>query len=221
MLLLDIARHCNHAQVTATGDGRSWHLVGDPTEDALLIAALKAGLNETARKHVLYELPFDSERKLMSVIVTVDDAHPFMYTKGAPEVVLDRSSAECQNGQIVPLTAARRREILEMSSEMAARGLRVLAFAYRDCANGVGTRFSESNLVFAGLAGLIDPPRDEAKAAVSQCRAAGIRPVMITGDHPATGAGHRNGVGDRNQRGSHHHGHRTGWNVRLRAGECC
>ena len=103
-----------------------------------------------------------------------------------PEVVLDRSRAEWQNEQIVPLTAARRHEILEISSEMASRALRLLAFGFRDCADLVGTRFSESNLVFAGLAGLIDPPRDEAKAAVSQCRAAGIRPVMITGDHPAT-----------------------------------
>jgi Ca2+-transporting ATPase len=87
---------------------------------------------------------------------------------------------------LVPLTGARRREIFEISSEMASRALRVLAFAWRDCADVAGTCFSESDLVFAGLAGLIDPPREEVKTAVTKCRAAGIRPVMITGDHPAT-----------------------------------
>jgi P-type Ca2+ transporter type 2C len=150
---------------------------------------LKAGVEHAAaRTPVLYERPFDSERKLMSVVVAAPDARRILYIKGAPEIILGRSCAEQKDGQTVPLSDLRRREILEISSDMASRALRVLAFAFRDCADVVGTDFAETELVFVGLVGMIDPPRDEVKTAVTICRNAGICPVMITGDHPATAA---------------------------------
>jgi Ca2+-transporting ATPase len=109
-----------------------------------------------------------------------------MYTKGAPESVLPNCRAEFHGGQVEPLSDARRRELMQINSEIAGRALRVLAFAYRDLPSDSPEEFTETDLVFAGLAGMIDPPREEVKTAVLSCRTAGIRPVMITGDHPDT-----------------------------------
>jgi Ca2+-transporting ATPase len=199
--LLSIALRCNNATIRPTGDGATWQVVGDPTEGALVVAARKAGLGgDDADEPILLEKPFDSERKLMSVVVR-REAGPLVYTKGAPEVLLGRCVAEQRNGEVVSLTDDRRREILATAAGMADRALRVLAHAWRELephdplqmADGhvaaVATSaadISEAELVFAGLAGMIDPPRDEVRAAVETCRSAGIRPVMITGDHPAT-----------------------------------
>ena len=109
-----------------------------------------------------------------------------MHTKGAPEVILAKCVAERRGGKIEPLTDARRSQIMQANSEMASRALRVLALAYRDHSETPGTEYDETDLIFAGLVGMIDPPREAAKEAVQKCRAAGIRPVMITGDHPET-----------------------------------
>lgn len=194
MLLLTAAVRCSHATVSPSGEGRTWQVVGDPTEGALIVAALKAGLEADSKQHrVLHEIPFDSGRKAMSVVVANDDGVPVTYTKGAPEVVLAKCVAERRDGSIVPLTDGGRSRIMASNSEMAGRALRVLALAYREIAEPPESRRAESDyarieedLVFAGLVGMIDPPRDEAKEAVLRCRAAGITPVMITGDHPAT-----------------------------------
>lgn len=188
VLALTAAAWCNNAHVIPSGDGwENWQVIGDPTEGALIVAALKAGVEATHHEHsVVFEIPFDSERKAMSVVVCGSPGHATMYTKGAPEVILAKCNLERYGGRVEPLTEARRREILQASSEMAARALRVLALAYRedpDCHEGV---YEETNLVFAGLAGMMDPPREEVKEAVRRCHEAGIRPVMITGDHPAT-----------------------------------
>jgi Ca2+-transporting ATPase len=189
--LLTIAATCNNATVRPQGDGGRWQVVGDPTEGALVVAALKAGIErDEAAEQLLLEIPFDSERKTMSVVVGLRDGSRLMYAKGAPEVLLGKSAAEQVAGRVTPLTDERRRQILAAAGDMAGRALRVLALGWRRYGLHDGdagqSADQEHDLVFAGLAGMIDPPRDEAREAVARCRSAGIRPVMITGDHPAT-----------------------------------
>ncbi len=198
---LTIGAQCNNAQVSPRGDGEAWQVIGDPTEGALLVAALKAEI-EPGDRHVLLEIPFDSERKMMSVVVRASPHPPpplseaergaggerlaILYAKGAPEVILARCLAEQRHGQVEPLTEARRRDIIEANADMAGRALRVLALAYRAFPEAGEGPYHEQDLIFAGLVGMIDPPREEVKEAVRKCHEAGIRPVMITGDHPAT-----------------------------------
>lgn len=186
--VLTTAARCNNATVSARDDDAgSWQVIGDPTEGALVVAALKAGIQAHDREHqVLHEIPFDSERKAMSVVLRGPDGTSVMHTKGAPEVILAKCIAERRGGKVEPLTDARRGEIMQANSEMASRALRVLALAYRDHSETQGTEYAENELIFAGLVGMIDPPREEATEAVRKCHAAGIRPVMITGDHPET-----------------------------------
>ncbi len=188
MHALTTAARCNNATVSPLGDeADSWQVIGDPTEGALVVAALKAGIEARDREqHVLFEIPFDSERKTMSVVLRGSDGARVMYSKGAPEVILAKCIAERRGGRVEPLTDDRRSQIMRTNSEMAGRALRVLALACRDHSETQGTEYDEINLIFAGLVGMIDPPREEAKEAVRRCRAAGIRPVMITGDHPET-----------------------------------
>ncbi|MEX2186730.1 MAG: cation-translocating P-type ATPase [Pirellulales bacterium] len=195
-LLLEIAAYCNHSQLRQNPEQGGWEIIGDPTEGALVVAARKAGVDPQAhQRRVLGELPFDSQRKMMSVAVANSDGQPVMFTKGAPDVLLGRCTAERVGDEVVPLDDERREAIEKSNSDMAAEALRVLALAYRDdlAIDGRDTdaataQLAEENLVFVGLVGMIDPPREEVKIAVEQCRAAGIRPVMITGDHPATAA---------------------------------
>ena len=185
---LVVGARCNNASVLPGADAQApWKVIGDPTEGALLIAAMKAGIApEFNRNTVLYEIPFDSERKVMSVVVREADGQSRHYCKGAPEVILDKCTAEQRAGVVVSLNDVRRRELAELNSEMASRALRVLGLAFRDVAVDETPVVEERDLVFAGLVGMLDPPREEAKLAVGTCREAGIRPVMITGDHPET-----------------------------------
>jgi Ca2+-transporting ATPase len=184
---LQVAAYCNNARLVPRGDkSGQWEIVGDPTEGALLVAARKAGIESSHASHsLLYEIPFDSERKAMSVIIQGADGAT-MFTKGAPEVVLAKSTREQRDGQTVALTEQRREEILNTNRDMASRALRVLALAYRPALSAAQCPDNEVDLVFVGLAGMIDPPREEARLAIATCRQAGIRPVMITGDHPVT-----------------------------------
>jgi len=178
---------CNHAKVVPAADGTGWQAIGDPTEAALVVAARKAGVAAgVAGYEAVAEVPFDSDRKAMSVVVRGPDGNHTVYTKGAPEVVLGKCTAIRWSGQNLPLTDAHRAAIQAAAAEMAGRALRVIGLAYRDGADPADGEAVERHLVFAGLAGMIDPPRDEAREAVRRCRDAGIRPVMITGDHPAT-----------------------------------
>jgi Ca2+-transporting ATPase len=156
---------------------------------------MKAGVvPDDVAEPVVSEVPFDSERKTMSVVVRAADGRLVVHTKGAPEAVLARCTHEARAGRWVPLTETRRAEILRSNADLAARALRVLGLAWRVDASHPPLRGTtvevtsdvEQQLVFAGLVGMIDPPRDEARAAVATCMAAGIRPLMITGDHPAT-----------------------------------
>lgn len=183
--VLTVAARCNNATVAPRGNGGDgWQVIGDPTEGALIVVALKAriAIGGEPNQHAIFEIPFDSERKMMSVVVRGPEGPTVMHTKGAPEVLLARCTHEQVAGRIEVLSEARRVEILRSGAEMASRALRVLAFAYRTCE----PPFPETELTFAGLMGMIDPPREEVKDAVLKCRTAGIRPVMITGDHPAT-----------------------------------
>jgi Ca2+-transporting ATPase len=185
-LALTISAVCNNARVVPRVDAEhSWQVLGDPTEGALLVLAIKGGVQENT-PHVVFEIPFDSQRKAMSVVVSESGGRHRMYTKGAPEVVLSKCVAEIRNGRVVPLDDNRRQQILKSNSRLASAALRVLGLAYRDNPVPNSEGFDEDELVFAGLVGMIDPPRDEVKAAVRKCFEAGIRPVMITGDHPGT-----------------------------------
>lgn len=185
---LTIGLWCNNAQLIPQGDGgKVWQVIGDPTEGALVVVAMKARLAATCRTNsLIYEIPFDSTRKAMSVVIQHPDQATMLYTKGAPEVILGKCTRQLVNGQLRPLSDENRKSWLSVNSEMASRALRVLALAYRDADASDPSAIQENELVFAGLVGMIDPPREEVKEAVRLCRSAGIRPVMITGDHPAT-----------------------------------
>jgi P-type Ca2+ transporter type 2C len=164
----------------------AWHVRGDPTEGALVVAAAKAGLHRTdldRRFPRVAETPFSTETRRMTTLHATPDG-VVAYAKGAPEAVLAGCShQQSERGTAVVLDAAGRERIAEMASQMASRALRVLAVARKP---GATIADAEAEMTFLGLIGMIDPPRPEARSAVETCRAAGIRPVMITGDHPST-----------------------------------
>jgi Ca2+-transporting ATPase len=193
---LAAADRANNAVLQEQG-GR-WTVQGDPTEGALIVAARKAGLEDEAldaRFGRVAEVPFSSERKLMSTIHTDTEhqTHFLAFTKGAPDVLLARCSQELVGDEIRPLTAQRRAEIGGVNEELAGEALRTLAVAFRFVPKDelepdqVDERI-EHDMVFLGLIGMMDPPREEATAAVARAKRAGIRPLMITGDHPKTAA---------------------------------
>ena len=191
---LAVADLANNASLQLR-DGK-WYVQGDPTEGALLVAARKAGLSLDvleARFHRVGEVPFSSERKLMSTVLTdAERGEAFrVFTKGAPDVLLGRCSHELTGDTARVLTDGRRAEILKKTDELAGQALRTLGIACRtlpvDTTElGSVDESVEHDLVFAGLIGMIDPPREEAKEAVARAKGAGIRPMMITGDHPMT-----------------------------------
>jgi Ca2+-transporting ATPase len=187
-LALTAGARCNHARLTMRADRDDvWEVVGDPTEGALLVAAEKAGIGtaDGAAPRVVFEIPFDSDRKAMSVVVEEPGGARAMYVKGAPEVIVAKCDRERAGGADVALDAARREAILAAGAALAARGLRVLALAWKPI-GAAAPPYEESGLAFLGLAGMRDPPREEAREAVARCHGAGIRPIMITGDHPQT-----------------------------------
>ncbi|MGK2856268.1 MAG: cation-translocating P-type ATPase, partial [Thermoanaerobaculia bacterium] len=176
-------------------DGR-WTVQGDPTEGALIVAAQKAGLEEevlAARFERLAEVPFSSERKLMSTVHSDSEREErvLAFTKGAPDVLLPRCTRELVGDERRPLTGDRRAEIERANEQLAREALRTLAVAFRaipsrEFDSEAVDESIEEDLVLLGLIGMIDPPRDEAKDAIARTRGAGIRPIMITGDHPIT-----------------------------------
>ena len=181
--ILDIGVVCNDAVPNGAD------FAGDPLDAALLRAARRSGLEiptGDAGRKVLIEFTFDNVRKRMSVIYRKDN-QLWAAVKGAPESVLSRCSSLSEGGAIIPMTDASRQEVLARVARMAAEGLRVLAFAERTVPNSHAPQEEvESDLTFLGLAGLADPPRPEVRAAISTCRRAGVRAVMVTGDHPLT-----------------------------------
>ncbi len=185
--VLQIGSWCNSARLQQPeGDQQAWTIVGDPTEGALLVAGAKAGLENNDAPKVLHEIPFDSNRKFMTKFVESSEDGALVVSKGAPEVMLKRCKSEWNGSESVPLSDERRQYWEQANHELASKALRVLAMAWRTASKDESYEHLEENLMLAGLVGMIDPPRDEAREAIAVCRAAGIRPVMITGDHPAT-----------------------------------
>nr|WP_239565518.1 calcium-translocating P-type ATPase, SERCA-type [Brevibacillus fulvus] len=200
--LVRIAERCNNASLLEEEQterkrlnlgqpGKIWRVVGDPTEGALLVLARKAAPlgKAAAEAQRIDELPFDSERKMMSVIDQEADGSVTLLCKGAVEALLQRCSHVLWQGEVVLLTHRLRRQILQKTEDMAEQALRVLGFAYKPLKQykeSEPAHSLENQLIFVGMAGMIDPPREEVKQAIALCRQAGIRTVMITGDHRVT-----------------------------------
>jgi magnesium-transporting ATPase (P-type) len=197
--LLTAAMLCNNARLVAPGEGRpQWTCLGDQTEAALRVMALKGGLSEAEAARELprlHELPFDARRKRMATIHR-DDGHEVVFVKGAPKEVLALCSQVLILGRVQPLTAALRAEIMATNDDYARGALRVLALARRELPERPGAderqgalyspERVEQGLTFLGLAAMMDPPRPEVAAAVKTLKQAGIRMVMITGDYGLT-----------------------------------
>ncbi|MFK4148903.1 cation-translocating P-type ATPase [Streptomyces sp. NPDC004065] len=188
--LLRAAALCNNARLVPPTGREEWRVLGDTTEGALLVAARKAGLDparEEAATPRVAEYPFDSARKLMSTVHRRGDGGFVAYVKGAPLELLARCDAVDHAGTPAPLSDAARGEAAAAADRMAEQGLRVLAVARRQVDGPrPPQREAESGLTLLGLAGMYDPPRPEVRDAVDACRRAGIRIIMVTGDHPLT-----------------------------------
>lgn len=200
--LLQIGALCNNAQLAkvevdepkrrkSKEPQEEWVLKGDPTEGALAVLAAKLGSSAKSLE-MLYkrerEFPFDSERKRMSVVVSHQGGR-LVCTKGAPDMLMELCTYVLWEGKIVPFTPTLKRKCAEAGEAMAQSALRVLGLAYRDLRatdKCDSESDAESQLVFVGLTGMIDPPRREVKDAIATCRRAGIKTVMITGDHQLT-----------------------------------
>lgn len=185
-------------------ENNEWNVLGDPTEGALVVLAGKAGVDKEPLIRQMRrggEFPFSSERKRMSVICETGNCQLptlnrqrstvsyLMFTKGSPELILERCTQIQVNEDFAPLTSEQRNRILEQNDQMASRGLRVLGFSYKplETVPPEGAEEStEQGLVWLGLVGMLDAPRPEVRDAVRECKEAGIRPVMITGDHQLT-----------------------------------
>ena len=181
---------CNDS--TLLEEQGKWSIKGDPTEGSLLVLGAKAGVETNQIKRQwprIGEFPFSSDRKRMTTIHRMEDGKHRAYMKGAPEVILDRCSLLLNGDATTALDDSQRKKILSANEEMATGALRVLAIAYRDLAPAeeIGSEdLIEKDLVFLGLIGMMDPPREEAAEAVRVCRQVSIKPIMITGDHKLT-----------------------------------
>lgn len=184
-LLLQAGALASDAQLIEDVSAGRWRIIGDPTEGALVVAAAKAGLDKTALESEyprVHEIPFTSERKRMTTLHAASKGQ-VAYSKGAPEVILEYCTQELTASGLIALDEKRKNAILAMAQQMADQALRVLAVAYKPDAV---KEDAEQGTIFLGLLGMIDPPRPEAKDAVGTCTKAGIKTVMITGDHPLT-----------------------------------
>jgi Ca2+-transporting ATPase len=192
-LLLKIGTLCNNAQLRKKENDNSWEIFGDPTEGALIVAADKANLGREELEEVyprVREIPFTSERKRMTTLHKTPQNEVVAYMKGAPETVLERCTHILENGKEVKLTQAKINKVLQANEQLAGNALRVLSMAYKRLPSSSVEKYEdetiEEGLVFVGLQGMIDPPREEAVKANKTCQKAGIRTVMITGDHKLT-----------------------------------
>ncbi|MGQ9530216.1 MAG: cation-translocating P-type ATPase, partial [Candidatus Bathycorpusculaceae bacterium] len=188
--LLKISALCNDAMLEKEKESGRWIIKGDPTEGALVVVAAKAGLlkeeleKETPR---IGEVPFSSERKRMTTVHKASK-RKMAFMKGAPEIVLERCTKILSKGKVRKITQEDREKILKINEAMAMQALRNLGFAYKELPESVATfdEKIENEMTFVGIMGMIDPPREEVKDAISLCRNAGIQVVMVTGDHKLT-----------------------------------
>jgi len=191
-LLMRTSAFCNDAKlIKPSGPDENWKILGDPTEASLLVAAYKSGFNleeELKRIPRITELPFDSIRKSMSSIHQKENKK-VAYIKGAPKKIISLSNQISENGKIRPLLDGEKEKIVKIHDELAKKGLRLLAMAYRNLSNDFTDyrpETTEKNMIFLGMMAMQDPPRSEVYNAVDQCHRAGIRIIMITGDYGLT-----------------------------------
>jgi Ca2+-transporting ATPase len=197
LLLLRAAALASDARLERSDPGDKWEIKGDPTEGALVVAAAKAGLVKAEidpQFPRVAEIPFTAETKRMITLHETRETPGVVtaYAKGAPEVIIQSCVRHLTEGSDEPLDDARKAEVLEVARRMASEALRVLAVAYRRDAT---LENAEKEMTLLGLIGMIDPPRPEAKAAIRECEQAGIKVIMITGDHPLTAQAVANELG--------------------------
>ncbi|QCH26855.1 Calcium-transporting ATPase [Clostridium tyrobutyricum] len=186
-MLKKIFTYCNDCNVDTDKKNISESLIGDPTETALIKVYFRDGKtlkNFLGRARRVYDIPFDSDRKMMSVIVK-EGSKEISYVKGAPEKLIRKCKYILDRGNVRILTSNERNNIVKAIESMSFNALRCIAGAYKE-KNLTRGKSLEDNLIFVGIAGIIDPPRKEVKDAVLKCKMAGIKPVMITGDHKNT-----------------------------------
>ncbi|MFI0821248.1 cation-translocating P-type ATPase [Streptomyces sp. NPDC021098] len=191
LAVLRAAALCCNARLVPPSGREGWRVLGDTTEGALLVAAAKAGLDveaEEAAAPRVAEYPFDSVRKLMSTVNSDPEGGGYRaFVKGAPQELLARCDTADWRGERLPLTDELRAAVIAANDELASRGLRVLGVAWRPVTDRRPAQYDvESGLSLLGLVGMLDPPRPEVSEAVEACGRAGIRIVMVTGDHPLT-----------------------------------
>ncbi|MBI4739601.1 calcium-translocating P-type ATPase, SERCA-type [Candidatus Woesearchaeota archaeon] len=182
--LLEIGVLCNDSKI----DRATWTAIGDPTEACLIMSALKAGVDRLELKKDcprLDEIPFDSKRKIMTTVHKID-GKLVAYVKGAPDVLLSKCDSVLLHGKKVKLTPVILGVVLAKNDEYASHALRILGFAYKELKKGEKKESYEKGLTFVGLQAMIDPPRKEVKESIRRCERAGIKVVMITGDHRNT-----------------------------------
>lgn len=194
-LLCRIGILCSDAELTYDDEKDNWEIFGDPTEASLLVLGGKIDL---WKKELLKEypkvnvIPFDSDRKMMTTIHEHKDEKDKIYTKGAPEQIISRSVKKFENNKIIELTEENKEKILKINEEMTKKALRTLALAYREIEPStldslkIESESIEKDLIFVGLVGMIDPPREESKGALKECEQAGMKAIIITGDHKLT-----------------------------------
>jgi Ca2+-transporting ATPase len=184
-LLLKTAVLCNDSRIERKGTDKEYNAYGSPTESSLLVLSSKAGIyKEDMKAKRIEELPFSSERKMMSVLVN-EGKKNYVYSKGAPEIVLKKCEYIQINSKIMKLNDRQRKRILSVIHQLAAQSFRTLALAYK-ASKSSSIKKLEENLVFLGLVGMDDPPRDEVKESLQLCVTAGIKVKMITGDNKET-----------------------------------
>nr|WP_229751736.1 HAD-IC family P-type ATPase [Marinithermofilum abyssi] len=184
--MCQISLLCNNTELVKE-EGR-WIVKGDPTEGALLTLAVKAGMKEkTDEWKRVHEIPFDSSHGRMTVICRQFENDCYLFSKGSLESILERCTTYQVNGKTYPLTEKEKQQILQKNEAMASQALRVLGFAYRPVTwseeNGCD---QEEELIFLGMVGMMDPPKPDVAESIQEAKNLGVRPVMITGDHPST-----------------------------------
>jgi Ca2+-transporting ATPase len=180
---LEVCLLCNNSNVNVKDpESGATDVVGDPTEISMKVLAMKMNIQTTAEK--IDEIPFNSDRKMMSVIMKINGNY-FSYIKGAPDVLLKNAAKGLMNGEEVPIKEVAK-QIQNQNILYAKEALRVLGVAYKPLNNDYSQDEAETDYTFLGLVGIIDPARDEVKNAVQEARMAGIRTIMITGDHKVT-----------------------------------
>lgn len=190
-LLLTIAALANDAKLDNSSG--MYRIIGDPTEGALVTLAGKAGIDSVELNHMykrIEEIPFDSERKMMTTFHDMpNDEGVSSFTKGAPDIIIGRCSSIILDGRVREFTPELKSEVLKVNSDLSRAALRVLAFAFKEYVSlptDPSPDKNESDMIFVGLTGMIDPPRPEARDAIALCKKAGVNAIMITGDYKET-----------------------------------